>query len=128
MKIKSLQISNVLSFKYHDNIANAEKITFEDDLNIIIGENGSGKSTALEVINFLFKRVLFKQYNVNQDLYSRKSTLTFGDRQQILLPANNNSHGGFRLDPNWDTEDKHQHQLLILGSFVIVVFGYQPGG
>ena len=108
MKIKSLQISNVLSFKYHDNIANAEKITFEDDLNIIIGENGSGKSTALEVINFLFKRVLFKQYNVNQDLYSRKSTLTFGDRQQILLPANNNSHGGFRLDPNWDTEDKQQ--------------------
>ena len=108
MKIKSLQISNVLSFKYHDNIANAEKITFESDLNIIIGENGSGKSTALEVINFLFKRVLFKQYNVNQELYSRKSTLAAGDRQQILVPANNNSYGGFRLDPNWDTEDKPQ--------------------
>ena len=52
MKIKTLQISNILSFKYHENIENAEKITFEDDLNIIIGENGSGKSTALEVINF----------------------------------------------------------------------------
>lgn len=108
MKIKSLQISNVLSFKHHDNIANAEKITFEDDLNIIIGENGSGKSTALEVINFLFKRILYKQYNVNQDLYSRKNLITADERRQILQPANHNSYGEFRLDPNWDTEDKPQ--------------------
>ena len=34
MKIKSLQISNVLSFKHYDDIANAEKITFEDGLNV----------------------------------------------------------------------------------------------
>lgn len=108
MKIKSLQISNVLSFKHNDNISAAEKITFENDLNIIIGENGSGKSTALEVINFLFKRVIYKQYNVNQDLYSQKSQLTADNKRQILMPANNNSYSGFRLDPNWDTEDKPQ--------------------
>ncbi len=108
MKLKSLQISNVLSFKYYDNIVDAEKITFEDGLNIIIGENGSGKSTALEVINFLFKRILYKQYNVNQDLYSRKSQINVDDKKQILQPANNNSFGGFRLDSNWDTEDKPQ--------------------
>lgn len=108
MKIKSLQISNILSFKHHDGIADAAKITFEDDLNIIIGENGSGKSTALEVINFLFKRVLYKQYNVNQDFYSRKSLLTADEKRQILQPANINSYSGFRLDPNWDSEDKPQ--------------------
>lgn len=108
MKIKSLQISNILSFKYNENIATAEKITFEDDLNIIIGENGSGKSTALEVINFLFKRVLYKQYNINQDYYSRRNLITSDERKQILLPANNNHYSGFRLDPNWDTEDKTQ--------------------
>ena len=105
MKIKTLQISNILSFKYHENIENAEKITFEDDLNIIIGENGSGKSTALEVINFLFRRVLYKQYNINHDFYSRKSSITAEDRRQILLPANNNSYGGFRLDSNWNNGD-----------------------
>jgi predicted ATP-binding protein involved in virulence len=51
VKIKSLQISNVLSFPYHADVADAAKITFEDGLNIVIGENGSGKSTALEVIS-----------------------------------------------------------------------------
>lgn len=108
MKIKSLQISNVLSFKHHDDVAAAEKVTFDDGLNIIIGENGSGKSTALEVINFIFKRVLYKQYNVNQDLYSKKSSITAAEKRQILVPANNNTYSGFRLDPNWDTENNPQ--------------------
>lgn len=109
MKIKTLQISNILSFKYHENIELAEKITFEDDLNIIIGENGSGKSTALEVINFLFRRVLYKQYNVNYDLYSQKNSVTADQRRQILQPTNNNSYSGFRLDSNWNNgEDKPQ--------------------
>ena len=109
MKIKTLQISNILSFKYCENIEQAEKITFEDDLNIIIGENGSGKSTALEVINFLFKRVLYKQYNVNHDLYSQKHSVTADQRRQILQPTNNNSYSGFRLDSNWNNgEDKPQ--------------------
>ncbi len=108
MKIQSLQISNILSFKHYDNIADAEKITFDSGLNIVIGENGSGKSTALEVINFLFKRVLYKQYNVNQELYSRKSMITADEKRQILQPSNHNSYNGFRLDPNWDTEDKSQ--------------------
>ena len=61
MKLKSLRISNVLSFKYEPDISHSEVLNFEDELNIIIGENGSGKSTALEVINFIFKRVLYKQ-------------------------------------------------------------------
>lgn len=61
MKIISLQLSNILSFRHFDNVGDAEKISFDDDLNLIIGENGSGKSTALEVINFLFRRILYKQ-------------------------------------------------------------------
>ena len=113
MKIKTLQISNILSFKFHETIENAEKITFEDDLNIIIGENGSGKSTALEVINFLFRRVLYKQYNVNHDLYSRKSSILAEERKQILTPANNNSYSGFRLDSNWNNGDDRPQVIRI---------------
>jgi predicted ATPase len=108
MKIVSLQLSNILSFKYFDNIQNAEKVSFDDDLNIIIGENGSGKSTALEVINFLFRRVLYKQYNLNQDLYTQRSRINAEQQRQILLPADNNYYSGFRLDPNWNTEDRQQ--------------------
>lgn len=108
MKIKSLKISNILSFKYVSDILEAAEISFEDNLNIIIGENGSGKSTALEIINFLFKRVLFKQYNVNQELYLQRTTIQLDDRKQILTPANNRTYSGFRLDPNWNSEAEAQ--------------------
>ncbi|OGZ62569.1 MAG: hypothetical protein A2639_02955 [Candidatus Staskawiczbacteria bacterium RIFCSPHIGHO2_01_FULL_34_27] len=108
MKIKSLRISNILSFKYCDDIGSAEPIVFEDGLNIIIGENGAGKSTALEVINFIFKRVLCKQFNVNQELYSQRNSIQAEERKKILTPVNNLSYSGFRLDPNWDTEDNPQ--------------------
>ena len=114
MKIKELQISNILSFKYFENLTDATKITFDDDLNIFIGENGSGKSTALEVINFIFKRVLFTQFNVNRDFYSRKSTITDPEKKQILAPANNNTYNGFRLEPNWNTEDSPQKIRLVI--------------
>lgn len=114
MKIKELKISNILSFKYYADISDATKIVFDGSLNIFIGENGAGKSTALEVINFIFKRVLFTQFNTNQDLYSRKSTLTLADKKQILSPANNQSFSGFRLEPNWNTEtDSQKIQLAI---------------
>lgn len=75
MKIKSLQISNVLSFEYVEDIANAPKISFDKNFNILIGQNGAGKSTALEIINFIFRRVLFVPYNRNQDLYSQRLTI-----------------------------------------------------
>lgn len=114
MKIQSLQISNVLSFKYHAEVIAAEIVKFEEGLNIIIGENGAGKSTALEVINFLFRRVFYKQFNVNQDLYSRKSSLSFQDKKQILTDANNQTINGFRLEPNWATQNEPQKIRLII--------------
>lgn len=114
MKVISLQLSNILSFRYVDNIGNAEKISFDDDLNIIIGENGSGKSTALEVINFLFRRVLYKQYSLNQDLYTQRSIVNAEQRRQILLPVNNLSYSGYRLDPNWNTEGQPQTIRIVV--------------
>lgn len=121
MIIKELQISNILSFKYFNNISEATKIIFDDNLNIFIGENGSGKSTALEVINFIFKRVLFTQFNVNQDLYSRKNTLNSPDKKNILSPVNNQSYSGFRLEPNWDKEAENEPQKIKLytASYII---------
>jgi len=114
MKIDYLQISNILSFPYAEDIASAPKISFDDGLNIIIGENGSGKSTALEIINFLFKRVIYRQYNVNQDLFSRRSSITADERRQILQPANQQTFSGFRLEPNWDTESSEQRIRLAI--------------
>lgn len=108
MKINSLYISNILSFKYFEDISEATEIKFNRNLNLIIGENGSGKSTALEVLNFFFKRVIFKQYSINQEIYSKRSTIPIVERKQVLSVANNQSYSGFRLDPNWDSEDNPQ--------------------
>lgn len=114
MKILSLQLSNILSFRHFGNVGDAQKIAFDDDLNLIIGENGSGKSTALEVLNFLFRRVLYKQYHFNQDLYAQRNSIAVTQRKQILQPANNLSYSGFRLDPNWNTEDQPQTIRIVV--------------
>lgn len=108
MRIEYLQISNILSFKYVPDISHAPKVFFDDGLNIIIGENGSGKSTALEVINFLFRRVLYRQFSVNPDLFDRRRSIASNQRRQVLQPTNQNSFRGFRLAPNWDAEVQEQ--------------------
>lgn len=109
MKIKYLQISNVLSFAHYEKIDDAPRITFDDGLNILIGQNGAGKSTVLEVINFIFKRVIFPQFLRNQDTYQRRSTAAPNEIKSIIYKNNTqSSYSGFRLDSHWDFQGKSQ--------------------
>lgn len=109
MKIKSLQISNIISFAHVDDIANAPKVTFDKNLNIVIGQNGAGKSTALEVINFVFRRVLFVPYNRNRDLYTQRTTIDANQKKQILAKISDiQYYRSFRLEKNYDFESKPQ--------------------
>ena len=106
MRVNYLQLSNILSFKYEEDINNAFKIEFNPDLNIIIGENGSGKSTALEAMNFVFTRALFKRitnrYSSHRSYYTdRKNTLQIDDNYS-------NRTLGLRLQPNWSSEEAQQ--------------------
>jgi DNA repair exonuclease SbcCD ATPase subunit len=70
MQIKSIKISNILSFEYKDNIDDCEKISFDTGLNILIGPNGAGKSNFLEILNQIFKTTLFKQCVFNRECRS----------------------------------------------------------
>mgnify|MGYP000518089955 CR=1 FL=1 len=106
MKVNYLQLSNILSFKYEEDINNTFKIEFNPDLNIIIGENGSGKSTVLEAMNFVFTRALFKRitnrYSSHRSYYTdRKNTLQIDDNYS-------NRTLGPRLQPNWSSEEEQQ--------------------
>lgn len=105
MKVNYLQLSNILSFKYEEDINNAFKIEFDPYLSIIIGGNGSGKSTALEAMNFVFTRVLFKycevrDYNSLLPGEARRSSLVIDDRSSHI--------SGLRLQPNWNSESELQ--------------------
>ena len=115
MKIKSLQISNVWTFKHFEDIANAPKITFDKNFNILIGQNGAGKSTVLEVINFIFRRVLFVPYNRDQDLYGKRTTINADEKKNILKKIDNiQYYREFRLERNYDFEDKPQQIKVVV--------------
>ena len=106
MRVNYLQLSNILSFKYEKDINSAFKIEFDPDLNIIIGENGSGKSTVLEAMNFIFTRALFKR--ITNRYSSHRSYYT--DRKNMLQIDDNYSNRklGLRLQPNWSSEEEQQ--------------------
>lgn len=108
MRLRYLQISNILSFSYHEQISDAPKIVFDRDFSILIGENGAGKSTVLEIINFLFRRVFYRLFSFNGEIFSRRKTASDNERRQTLSNPNLRDLGNFRLDPNWDHEDSTQ--------------------
>ena len=106
MRVNYLQLSNILSFKYERDINNTFKIKFDPGLNIIIGSNGSGKSTVLEAMNFVFTRVLFKYCKVRGENFS----VSAGEyrRNTLVIDDLSNSITDLRLQPNWNSESELQ--------------------
>ena len=115
MKIQSLQISNILVFKHIDDISQAQKIIFNEKLNILIGQNGAGKSTILEVINFIFRRVIFLPYVKNADLYASRGLIDLNQKREILKKhPNEQSYGEFRLGKNYDFTAQTQKIRMVV--------------
>lgn len=109
MNLESIQISNIWSFKYFENIDEAPSIRFDDNLNLLIGQNGAGKSTVLEIINFVFRRVLFAPNFRDRNLWGQRSTINTDQMKTILArPDYIRFYREFRLDRNYDSEEKPQ--------------------
>jgi len=68
MQISSIKISNILSFEYKSSIENCQDIKFYDNLSLLIGPNGSGKSNFLEILNQVFKQILFKEAILREEV------------------------------------------------------------
>ncbi|OJW32077.1 MAG: hypothetical protein BGO54_16825 [Sphingobacteriales bacterium 46-32] len=114
MKIQYLQISNILTFRYWERIEDAQKIVLNDGLNIVIGQNGAGKSTALEILNFLFKKILFRHYILDLDNYESRSQRSIEHARLVLQLGDHNGDNviGYRLDANWSTETADRKILI----------------
>jgi predicted ATP-dependent endonuclease of OLD family len=103
MKIKSLKISNILCFKYYEDIDSCPSITFQDGLNIFIGTNGSGKTTVLEVLNCLFTRVFFQGYQFIEESFKVEGVKK---NRAIRKYDDHNTYRGLRLHSNRNSIDE----------------------
>lgn len=98
MKIKSIKISNILSFERKESIDDCQEITFDDGLNVLIGPNGAGKSNFLEIINKLFHQILTPPCVLNESLVKSFKKSGQGNLRDVLgkpnashqLPVNHN--------------------------------------
>lgn len=85
MKIQSIAVSNIRSFKYDPGLMN--KITFNEmGLNLIIGPNGAGKSNLIEIMTRIFSSI----YGAETAQYNELRSLISIDRS----PANYNAEPG----------------------------------
>src|SRR5262249_30549166 len=99
MKIKTLSISNILSFAQRADHSETPNITFDVDgltgsLHILIGPNGSGKSNFVETLTHIFRWVLFTPIAFfEQTLMTeqRGEFLADSDRKQAIRLENQES-------------------------------------
>jgi predicted ATP-dependent endonuclease of OLD family len=112
MKLIELRISNVMSFKFCDSIDDTQPIAFSNDLNVLIGENGAGKTTVLEVVNFLFKQVFLKKFRIDDANLAKEDQLQPNLVKSIVVPFNRVNAKQFRLHPNWNNKNEKQTIFL----------------
>ena len=95
-----------MSFKHHDDIEKCDDISFVDDINVIIGPMGSGKSNFLEIVNRLFKSVLIQEWIYNENALTNydatknvdvlKKTLRRASERKHSLIKNNKSDSNIK--------------------------------
>lgn len=93
MKVLSIKISNILSFKYAK-MEDCTEYKFDEDLNVLIGANGAGKSNFLEILNQVFKKGIvstcdlnfnnLKNFDGDSGTYSLKNTIISQPKSHTL--------------------------------------------
>ncbi len=66
MQLAGIKISNLFSFPYLADIQNAQEVTFynskKKNVHVLIGPNGAGKSKFLDIIRYVLRHGLRKDY------------------------------------------------------------------
>ena len=97
--------SFIKSFKIEElfGIYNVD-IPFEDDINIFVGENGLGKTTILNCINYVLQCDADNLYNIN----FKKIIVIFRDQTKIEI-----KHDELLTDNMFDLDARRRHMMYI---------------
>ena len=106
MKIQSLKISNVFSYDYRENIDEAEMMILNQWINILIWPNGSGKSSIIEILNQIFKKIFFMHPNIN------KNHIWKAEQKQTITTQ---VYPNLSLTQNWSHKDKNMQIKIWIG-------------
>lgn len=79
-------------------------IPFEDDINIFVGENGLGKTTILNCINYVLQCDADNLYNIN----FKKITVIFRDQTKVEI-----RHDELLTDNMFDSDARRRHMMYI---------------
>ena len=79
-------------------------IPFEDDINIFVGENGLGKTTILNCINYVLQCDSDNLYNIN----FKKIIVTFRDQTKVEI-----KHDELMTDNMFDIDARRRHMMYI---------------
>ena len=79
-------------------------IPFEDDINIFVGENGLGKTTILNCINYVLQCDSDNLYNIN----FKKIIVTFRDKTKVEI-----KHDELMTDNLFDLDSRRRHLMYI---------------
>lgn len=91
MKILSIKISNILSFK-HSRMDDCPEIIFDDELNLLIGPNGAGKSNFLEILNQIFKKGIVSTCDIDPANLTRFDSDPSRTKLKNTITAQQTSH------------------------------------
>lgn len=119
MIIKEIRIKNFRSY-YGDN----NQFDFSDGLTVIIGDNGDGKTTFFEALQWLFDTTIDKS-NVEQISEMRKSQMEVGDTDEVSVYMNFDHNGEKSVEKSFSF-DKLENGGFRLGK--ISYRGYETNG
>lgn len=119
MIIKEIQIKNFRSY-YGDN----NKFEFSDGLTLILGDNGDGKTTFFEALQWLFNTTIDKG-NIDHMSEMRKSKMEVGEQEEVSVTMLFEHNGEKTVEKSFSVERVSEDNFKV-GS--IIYRGYETLG
>ena len=119
MIIKEVKIKNFRSY-YGDN----NKFEFSDGLTLILGDNGDGKTTFFEALQWLFNTTIDKG-NIDHMSEMRKSKMEIGESEEVSVSMVF-EHGGEKSVEKSFTVERVSEDFFRVGA--LVYRGYETSG